>query len=458
MAIDGAGERFTGTPGACDNPGTSETPSTEHNQVVFGGRAATVFPHGPPGMSFETERIDSHTRDAEARTSTVSLQGMSSASDVCELTPEVHLCTQSASAAEPFSKEAARKRLERMVFGDRECPRASGLDRATDKQSAAFMVAVREGAGDLWSDREDDVKRAFAPALIDEVDLVAYLAADGLGRPLMHPDDTNALGKRALTQATRAAAAIKAAERTAGDAVRRAKAAAASDPSKLPRVAAVEAKGAVDLAAVRDKVTPDLHFPARTVGKRKRNAEAMPAPPPPPLPPAPQPPPQVPQQVDETFEAAVARAVREELAKQEAARVEAVREAEAARVAAREEAREEAARAAVPLARSGVAAAERALKRAKRAVAQHPVPEFDEPRFQPPPGITTHPSTFPAWKVAHDEYHERVFRPYSTWWHAEFSRHWDLQGEVGQAEVELECAQEDLVEAEAAVPRRASSA
>lgn len=148
---------------------------------------------------------------------------------------------------------------------------------------------MREVAGDLWKDREDDVKQAFAPADVDEMDLLAYLAADSLGRPLLHPDDTNALGKRVAMQATRAAAAIKAAEGTAGDAVRRAKTAAASDPSKLSRVAAAEAKGAIDVAAARNKITPDLNFPARTVGKRKREAEAMP-PPPPPMPPPPMPP------------------------------------------------------------------------------------------------------------------------------------------------------------------------
>jgi hypothetical protein len=454
---DGADEHRSSSPGACVRLEPPKTPSTELVGLAFRGRAASVDSPGVPCMRIEDEPVDSHSSEAEAR-------ALGQVSDEVQLLPE--LCPprqglqppeQSTSVSEPeaaCSLHALIKRLERMLFGDGDLPRASGLDGVTLNPTVGFVDAVRMAAGKLWEAHEDDIKRDLAPLQVDEVDCIAYLVADALGRPLLHPDDRNALGKRVLTQATRAAAAIKAAEKTAADAVRRAKAAAAADPSKLPRVAAAEIKGATDVAAVRNKPTPDLQLPARTVGKRVRERESPDQlrqlmPPPPPRPPrvVPPPPPL-------SFEEAVARAVHTELARQEAARVEAAREAEAARVAAQEQAREDAARAAVPRARSRVAAAERTLKRAQRALAQQPVPAFDEPPFTPPPGITCLPQTFPAWKAAHDEYHEQVFCPYSDWWHAEFSKHYELDMKVGEAEVELECAQEDLIEAEAAVTRR----
>ena len=58
--------------------------------------------------------------------------------------------------------------------------------------------------------------------LIDEMDVLAYLTADVFGRPLLHHDDANALGKRVASQATRADPKIKAAEKAVSDAVRRA--------------------------------------------------------------------------------------------------------------------------------------------------------------------------------------------------------------------------------------------
>ena len=47
------------------------------------------------------------------------------------------------------------------------------------------MATIREAAGDLWRDREADIKAAVAPwrGLIDEIDTIAYLAADAHGQP-----------------------------------------------------------------------------------------------------------------------------------------------------------------------------------------------------------------------------------------------------------------------------------
>ena len=338
-----------------------------------------------------------------------------------------------------------------MIFGDGERPRASGLDRAADRATAGFVVAVRAAAGALWVAREDAVKRTLAPLQVDEVDVIAYLVADALGRPLLHPDDCNALGKRVLTQATRAEAAIKAAEKTAADAVRRAKATAAADPSKLPRVVAAEVKGAADVAAVRGKSTPDLQLPSRTVGKRMREPEPeaalMPPPPPPP------PPLQPLTTQGEAFALAVARAVREELSKAEAARNEAAAEA-AAEAAVRAKARnDEAALAAVPMARAKLALAERELKREKKSLANlGPAPPYDPPEL----GCPTRPRIFRI-GMSDEEYIDRTMqrdKPYDDWHWGEQMRRLEAQWAVRDAESEVTSAAAALADAEACVVGR----
>jgi hypothetical protein len=379
----GACDRSVSTPGVHHKPDASETPSTAVVGEAIGGRAATAFPTGAPPVDFAEERVDSRPSNAEAQPFASLSDDSTESPSACAPMPELQPAAQPAPdppLAADGSKEALRKRLESMLFGDGERPRASGLGGVVEQATNALMVDLREAAGDLWRDREDDIKSSVSLEYIDEIDTIAYLAADAHGRPLLHPDDTNGVGKRVASQATRAAAAIKSAEKTAADAVRRATAAAAADPSKLPKLKAAEAKGAQDVAAVRDKPTPAIEWPTRTVG-RKRAREPPPVQPELPLvqpapsqpPPAPSPPP---APTDAAFSAAVQAAMQRELARRSAAAVEAAQAAEARR--------HEEAQARLQVARAELIAAETRLKLAKQARARMgPPPQWVLPPRMP---------------------------------------------------------------------------
>ena len=113
-----------------------------------------------------------------------------------------------------------------MLLGDGERPRATGWGRAVAKCTIGFLLVVRAVVRQLWEAREDDIKAkcaAFMPTgLIDEMDVLAFVLADALGQPLLHPDDTNLFGKRIATRATRAQKDVYKEERRTADAVRKA--------------------------------------------------------------------------------------------------------------------------------------------------------------------------------------------------------------------------------------------
>ena len=96
-----------------------------------------------------------------------------------------------------------RKRAETMLLGTGERSVASGIAAVASEGTYGLVIAVRGAASKLWDDRQDEIKAACAPQLIDDIDVTAYLIADALGRPLMHADDTNAVGKRIATTAKR---------------------------------------------------------------------------------------------------------------------------------------------------------------------------------------------------------------------------------------------------------------
>ena len=90
-----------------------------------------------------------------------------------------------------------------MLFGDGERPVRSRIDAVATTATYGLVLAVRDVGGKLWEAREDDIKAACAPEQIDEVDLLALVIADALGRPLLHFDDRNAVGKRVEACASR---------------------------------------------------------------------------------------------------------------------------------------------------------------------------------------------------------------------------------------------------------------
>ena len=99
-------------------------------------------------------------------------------------------------ASTPIDLSALLVRCVAMLLGEGEHPFASGIPAIASEPTYALVLAVRDVVGKLWEDQQGDIKAACAPLLIDEVDVLAYVIADALGRPLLHPDDTNAVGKR----------------------------------------------------------------------------------------------------------------------------------------------------------------------------------------------------------------------------------------------------------------------
>ena len=264
-ACNGAAERAISTPSACGKPKSSSSPLTDDTKLNFGVRGASDSSTSCMPEPLMLDSKDSHVRDKEARASNT-VPGLGQSSGTASNARQG--VQRPAQPAEAHTAYALRERLRAMVLGHGERPVASGMVEISNCSTYGFVVALREAAGELWRDHEEEIKLAAAPRLIDEVDLIGLLAADVRGRPLLHEDDSNGVGKRVLTHATRASKAIKDAEKRASDAVRRAQDAAAGDPSKLPRLVAAEAKAEADVLAVHEKPTPKLELPTRTVGKR----------------------------------------------------------------------------------------------------------------------------------------------------------------------------------------------
>ena len=103
--------------------------------------------------------------------------------------------------------EELRVRAEHMLLGDGERPRASGMAPVAPQATNVLVLDLRDAVSAPWKARADGIKASCAPSvpagLVDEMDVLGWLTADALGRPLLHPDDTNAVGKRVATQAGR---------------------------------------------------------------------------------------------------------------------------------------------------------------------------------------------------------------------------------------------------------------
>ena len=175
--------------------------------------------------------------------------------------------------------DSIRDRVLRMLIGNGERPRRSGLEGIPGSCTNRLVVAARRVVRELWEAHEDDIRRSCRPhlpiGLIDEMDVLAYVLADALGRAILHPDDTNKFGKKVAMQAARVEARLVDAERQADGAVRKAAAAAAANPSLLPRVQAARDARAV----ATDKILNapyDPKPPDRTVGAKRKIDETIP--------------------------------------------------------------------------------------------------------------------------------------------------------------------------------------
>ena len=159
-----------------------------------------------------------------------------------------------------------------MLLGEGERPRASGMQPAAAQATNGLVIDLRHAAAQLWASSADAIKAACGPhmptGLVDEYDVLAWLTADALGRPPLHPDDTNTVGKRIAAQAARVEKKLQAEAESMRKAVGKARAAAAKKPELLPKVAAAEATGEKARAVLLEKPY-DAQLPATTVGEKR---------------------------------------------------------------------------------------------------------------------------------------------------------------------------------------------
>ena len=98
--------------------------------------------------------------------------------------------------------------------------------------------------------------------LVDEIDVLAWLTADVLGRPLLHADDTNAVGKRIAAHASRVEKRLRVEAESMRKTVGKARVTAAKKPELLSKVAAAEVAGEKARAVLLEK-------PRTTVGEKR---------------------------------------------------------------------------------------------------------------------------------------------------------------------------------------------
>jgi hypothetical protein len=199
-------------------------------------------------------------------------------SDAASQLPDRDVGRQSTSSAAPSVAEAAStptfdmaSLLERagdMLFGEGERPVATHIDPIAREATYGLVHAVRDVVGDLWKARENDIKAACAPQLIDEVDVLALLIADALGKPLLHPDDRNAVGKRVESCASRLR------REKIPEAREKARKAAVRQKADAEQRATAMAEAVATLLA---QPYEGLKLPAATVGRQERRERESPS-------------------------------------------------------------------------------------------------------------------------------------------------------------------------------------
>ena len=79
-----------------------------------------------------------------------------------------------------------------MLLGEGERPRASGMQPAAAQATNGLVIDLRHATAQLWASSADAIKAACGPhvatGLVDEIDVLAWLTADALGRPLLRSD------------------------------------------------------------------------------------------------------------------------------------------------------------------------------------------------------------------------------------------------------------------------------
>ena len=153
-------------------------------------------------------------------------------------------------------------------MGEGKRPVASEMGPAAAAATNGLMIDLRCAVADVWGHSSDAIRAACAPHVptgqVDEMDVLAWLTSDALDHPLLHADDTNAVGKRVAAHAARVESKLKQMDADTRKAVGNAKVAAGKKPALLPKVAAAAASGVKARAAFLEKpYDPQLPAPTR---------------------------------------------------------------------------------------------------------------------------------------------------------------------------------------------------
>ena len=124
-----------------------------------------------------------------------------------------------------YAAAALAERAERMFLLGAEAPVASGGDAVAKTATYGLILAAVEAVEALWKQRGDEIRQRCAPTLptglIDKQEMLGYVLADALGRPLLPPEAARPVGRNGGNAATTASKQLKAARRAAAEARRR---------------------------------------------------------------------------------------------------------------------------------------------------------------------------------------------------------------------------------------------
>ena len=191
------------------------------------------------------------------------------------------LSDASEATVDDFSVGSLKERAELMLLGSGEHPIASGMPRAASAITNGLILDAVEACNALWparkAGRKEEIKASCAPVPVDGMDVLAYIVADALKKPLLHSEDTNLYGKLVASKNARALVQLKKNEKAASDQARRALKGA---PPQSPGAAQAAAMGRAR-AAFRAERVLNLEPPSRTVGRKRKAPEPEPTPDPP---------------------------------------------------------------------------------------------------------------------------------------------------------------------------------
>ena len=162
----------------------------------------------------------------------------------------------------------------RFLFDDAGGVKATGSSGAASRATLELIKVADEVRRALWPSRRLEIKARLADekGRFDKQELLAHIVNHLLGRPLLFSTDARDVGRAAENALAKEKKDTADAKQAGDEAIRSARAAAAKDPSLLPKVAAAQTVRAAALVAVL-KQPYNLKLPSSTVGAKRKQPE-----------------------------------------------------------------------------------------------------------------------------------------------------------------------------------------